>query len=250
MRRVTLVTLGSPGVRAGKSPAFLVLRGLARSRRSRTKKPGMRIFSRNVASARSSWSGGKSRDRSGCGCQGVREADPFRRDARDADPDTDDRAYGPRPVRKYPRYGRLSRAASRCPRSRRTGMFCAGSCLSLSFPESAGGGLGLWVFQDRPARLSGRGQRGHAGAQPRRAWRGLEAGRGRFLPPRSGLRMARAVWLGAVRHPRGPGPAVRGLGGPSAVPRGRIRPPSAPGRSPARHSGRGTRLRPPGGPRR
>jgi hypothetical protein len=49
MRRVTLVTLGSAGLRAGKSPAFLVLRGLARSGRSRTKKPGMRIFSRNVA---------------------------------------------------------------------------------------------------------------------------------------------------------------------------------------------------------
>ena len=31
MRRVTLVTLGSAGLRAGKSPAFLVLRGLARS---------------------------------------------------------------------------------------------------------------------------------------------------------------------------------------------------------------------------
>jgi hypothetical protein len=28
MRRVTVVTLGSPGLRAGKSPAFLVLRGL------------------------------------------------------------------------------------------------------------------------------------------------------------------------------------------------------------------------------
>ena len=61
------------------------------------------------------------------------------------------------------------------------GMFCAGSCLSLSFPESVGGGLGLWVVQDRPARPSGRGQPGrgqcgHAGAQPRRAWRGLEAG--------------------------------------------------------------------------
>ena len=27
--RVTLVTLGSPGLRAGKSPAFLVLRGAA-----------------------------------------------------------------------------------------------------------------------------------------------------------------------------------------------------------------------------
>ena len=31
------------------SPAFLVLRGLARSRRSRMKKPGMRISSKNVA---------------------------------------------------------------------------------------------------------------------------------------------------------------------------------------------------------
>ena len=34
-----------------------------------------------------------------------------------------------------------------------------------------------------------------------------------------------------------------GLGGPSPVPRGRIRPPSAPGPSPAPHSGRGTRRR-------
>ena len=54
MRRVTVVTLGSPGFRAGKSPAFLALRGLARSGRSRTKKPGMRILSKNVARARSS----------------------------------------------------------------------------------------------------------------------------------------------------------------------------------------------------
>jgi hypothetical protein len=38
MRRVTLV---SPGLRAGKSPAFLVLQGLARLGRSQTKKPGM-----------------------------------------------------------------------------------------------------------------------------------------------------------------------------------------------------------------
>ena len=38
-------------------------------------------------------------------------------------------------------------------------MFCAGSCLSPRFPESAGGGLGLWVVQDRPARPSGRGRR-------------------------------------------------------------------------------------------
>ena len=57
--RVTLVTLGSPGLRAGKSPAFLVFRGLARSGRSRVKKPGMRILARNVARARSAWSGGK-----------------------------------------------------------------------------------------------------------------------------------------------------------------------------------------------
>jgi hypothetical protein len=33
--RVTLVTLGSPGLRAGKSPAFLVVRGLARQGWSR-----------------------------------------------------------------------------------------------------------------------------------------------------------------------------------------------------------------------
>src|SRR2546429_6116987 len=94
MRWVALVTLGSPGLRAGKSPAFLVLRGLARSGRSRTKKPGMRIFSRNVANARSAWSGGKSRDRDGRGCQGVREADAVRGDAHGAGPDPGDRADG------------------------------------------------------------------------------------------------------------------------------------------------------------
>lgn len=34
------------------------------------------------------------------------------------------------------------------------GMFCAGSSLSLSFPESAGGGLGLWVSRTGlPGRL-------------------------------------------------------------------------------------------------
>jgi hypothetical protein len=50
---------GLAGLAAGKSPTFLVFRGLARSGRSRTKKPGMRIFSKNVARARSAWSGGK-----------------------------------------------------------------------------------------------------------------------------------------------------------------------------------------------
>ena len=57
--RMTLVTLGSPGLRAGKSPDFLVLRGLARSGRSRVKVPGARILSRNVANARSACSGEK-----------------------------------------------------------------------------------------------------------------------------------------------------------------------------------------------
>ena len=59
MVRVTLVTLGSPGLRAGKSPAFLVLRGLARPGRSRGKKAGMRTLARNVAKARPACSGGK-----------------------------------------------------------------------------------------------------------------------------------------------------------------------------------------------
>src|SRR5712692_11015022 len=77
IRRVTWVTLGSPGLRAGKSPAFLVLRGLARPGRSRTRNRESRIFSRNVASARSRWSGGESRrDGAGRGGEGVREADP------------------------------------------------------------------------------------------------------------------------------------------------------------------------------
>ena len=46
MRRVTLMTLGSPGLRAGKSLAFLLLRGLARPGRSRAKQADMRIFSK------------------------------------------------------------------------------------------------------------------------------------------------------------------------------------------------------------
>ncbi len=46
MRRMTVVTLSSPGLRAGKPPAFLVLRGLARSGRSRTEKTGWRISAR------------------------------------------------------------------------------------------------------------------------------------------------------------------------------------------------------------
>src|SRR5260370_34522988 len=91
--RTTLVTLGSPGLRAGKSPDFLVLRGLARSGRSRVKVPGARILSRNVANARSACSGGKSRDRIGRGGQGMREADRVRRDARGGRPDPDDPAY-------------------------------------------------------------------------------------------------------------------------------------------------------------
>ena len=53
MRRVTVTTLRSSCLRAGKSLAFLVRRGLARSGRSRTKNPGSRILSRNVATARS-----------------------------------------------------------------------------------------------------------------------------------------------------------------------------------------------------
>src|ERR1700688_5030442 len=90
--RVTLVTLGSPGFRAGKSPDFLVLRGLARSGRSRTKVAGARILSRNVANARSMCSGGKSRDGIRRGCQGMREADRVRGYPRGGRPDPDDLA--------------------------------------------------------------------------------------------------------------------------------------------------------------
>src|SRR6266480_7655647 len=90
--RVTLVTLGWPGLRAGKSPDFLVLRGLARSGRSRMKVAGARIFSRNVASARSACSGGKSRDGVRRGGQGMREADRVRGDARGGRPDPGDLA--------------------------------------------------------------------------------------------------------------------------------------------------------------
>src|SRR5690349_12615232 len=90
--RMTLMTLGSPGLRAGKSPAFLVLRGLARSGRSRMKAPGARIFSKNVANARSACSGGKSRYGVRRGSQGMREADRARRDARGGRPDPGDLA--------------------------------------------------------------------------------------------------------------------------------------------------------------
>src|ERR1700747_1833481 len=90
--RMTLVTLGSPGSRAGKSPDFLVLRGLARPGRSRVKVPGARILSRNVARARSACSGGKSRDGVRRGGQGMREADRVRGDARGSRPDPDDLA--------------------------------------------------------------------------------------------------------------------------------------------------------------
>ena len=76
--RMTLVTLGSPGLRAGKSPDFLVLRGLARSGRSRVKVPGARILSKNVAKARSACSGGKGRDGVRRGGQGPGEADLVR----------------------------------------------------------------------------------------------------------------------------------------------------------------------------
>src|SRR6266702_3360336 len=92
--RMTLVTLGSPGLRAGKSPDFLVLRGLARSGRPRGKVPGARTLSRNVASARSACSGGKIRDGIRRGGQGMREADLIRGDARSGRPDPGDLADG------------------------------------------------------------------------------------------------------------------------------------------------------------
>src|SRR5205823_3131681 len=74
-------------------PDFLVLRGLARSGRSRVKVPGARTLSRNVARARSACSGGKSRDGVRRGGQGMREADRVRGDARGGCPDPDDLAY-------------------------------------------------------------------------------------------------------------------------------------------------------------
>ena len=91
--RMTLLTLGSPGLRAGKSPDFLVLRGLARSGRSRVKVAGARILSKNVANARSACSG-KSRDGVRRGGQGVREADLVRGDPRGGRPDPGDLADG------------------------------------------------------------------------------------------------------------------------------------------------------------
>ena len=50
---------GLAGLSGGKVAGFLDFPGLARSGRSRTKNPGMRIFSRNVAMASSGWSGEK-----------------------------------------------------------------------------------------------------------------------------------------------------------------------------------------------
>src|SRR6266568_2618715 len=94
MRRVTLVTLRSPGLRAGKSPAFF---GLARAgpvQAVADEEAGQRIFARNVASARSAWSGGESRDRADRGLQNVRKADPFRGDARGVHAGADELADG------------------------------------------------------------------------------------------------------------------------------------------------------------
>jgi hypothetical protein len=47
------MTLGSPGLRAGKSLAFLLLGGLTRPGGSRTRQADMRIFSKKAAIARS-----------------------------------------------------------------------------------------------------------------------------------------------------------------------------------------------------
>ena len=85
---------GLAGLAGGEVAAFLVFLGLARSGRSRVKKPGMRIFSKNVARARSAWSGGKSRDGIRRGGQGVREADLFRGYAGGVHGDADDPADG------------------------------------------------------------------------------------------------------------------------------------------------------------
>src|SRR5947209_14643040 len=67
---------------------------LARPGRPRTKNPGMRIFSRNTARARSAWSGGESRNGVRCGGQGVRKADPCRGDAGGVHADADEPAEG------------------------------------------------------------------------------------------------------------------------------------------------------------
>ena len=76
MCRVTLMTLGSPGLRAGKSLGFLLLGGLTRPGRARTKQADMRIFSKKAAIARSSRSGG-SRDRAGRGEETAFKATAF-----------------------------------------------------------------------------------------------------------------------------------------------------------------------------
>ena len=69
---------GLAGLAGGEVTGLLGFAGLARSGRSRTRNPGMRIFSRNVAMASSGRSGGESRHGVRCGGQGVREADPGR----------------------------------------------------------------------------------------------------------------------------------------------------------------------------
>ena len=85
------MTEGSSGLRAGKSSAFLDLRGLLRAGRSRRKVPGLRIFGRNAAKASSCRSGGKPR-RCLSRRLGMREADPGRGNGRGGRADPDDPA--------------------------------------------------------------------------------------------------------------------------------------------------------------
>ena len=83
---------GLAGFPGGEVARLLVFRGLARSGRSRVKKPGMRIFSRNVARARSAWSGGKAAMVSVAAARACGKLILSGRDARRVDGDDDDLA--------------------------------------------------------------------------------------------------------------------------------------------------------------
>jgi hypothetical protein len=83
--------LGSPGLRAGKSPAFLVFRGLGPVRAVAGEEAGHEDLQQERGQGEVGPVRGKSRDRVCRGGQGVREADLVRGDARRVHGKADDR---------------------------------------------------------------------------------------------------------------------------------------------------------------